>query len=366
MKKKLYDISEKKIKGNRIGIFFGTVSPLHQGHYSEIIRAKRENDGCIVIVSGYTGDRGDNAGMNLTQRGRSAREIFSEDDNISVSYVNEDHIPPMPHGWEPWLDLVMTEVKKLTVNPDASYVWYTGEQEYKDKLSELRPEDEVVLIDRQILPISGTAIRENPLKYWEYILPPFRKYFSKNYLVIGSPSTGKTSLIRDLARRFNAPYTYEAARTYEPLFNVRDNELLVQDLLGMGLAQFEDNRSAIRDSGNQGVVFFDTDISTTEVYTQLYAPEDYETVRQTFEIHAKRQKFEKIFVIPPITDYVDDGFRDMSTADESGRWEMHEAFMAIIEKYGWTEKVVLLDEPSYMGRYEQACEVVQTMLDSHK
>ncbi|QIL46236.1 AAA family ATPase [Vagococcus coleopterorum] len=366
MKNKLHDISEKKIKGDRIGIFFGTVSPLHQGHYSEIVRAKRENDGCVVIVSGYTGDRGENAGMNLTQRGRSTREIFSEDDNVSVSYVNEDHIPAMPHGWEPWLDLVLTEVKKLTVNPNAKYVWYTGEKEYQEKLNELRPQDEVVLVDRQILPISGTAIRENPLKHWNYILPPFRKYFSKNYLVIGSPSTGKTSLIRDLGRRFNAPFTYEAARTYEPLFNVRDNELLVQDLLGMGLAQFELNRSAIREMGNPGLVFFDTDISTTEVYTQMYAAADYESVRQTFEIHAKRQKFEKIFVIPPITEYVDDGFRDMTTANDDERWEMHNAFMAIIKKYGWEDKVVLLDEPSYMGRYNQACDVVCSMLDSHK
>ncbi|MDF0480845.1 AAA family ATPase [Vagococcus sp. PNs007] len=363
MKKQLFDITEKKIKGDKIGIFFGTVSPLHQGHYSEIIRAKRENDGCIVVVSGYTGDRGENAGMNLTQRGRSAREIFSEDNTVSVTYVNEDNIPPMPKGWIPWLELVMSEVKKLTVNPNASYVWYTGELDYKEKLNELRPQDEVVLVDRQLLPISGTAIRENPLKNWDYIMPPFRKYFSKNYLVIGSPSTGKTSLVRDLARRFNAPYTREAARTYEPLFNVRDNELLIQDLLGMGIAQFEDNREAIRSAGNRGVVFFDTDISTTEVYTQLYAPDDYESVRQTFEIYAKRQKFEKIFVIPPITEYVNDGFRDMSTADEEERMAMHDSFMAIIEKYNWSDKVVLLDDPTYMGRYEQACEVVETLLN---
>ena len=35
----------------KIGIAFGEYSPLHQGHMDAIIRAKKENDKCVVFVS---------------------------------------------------------------------------------------------------------------------------------------------------------------------------------------------------------------------------------------------------------------------------------------------------------------------------
>ena len=50
---------QKKLKGNNIGIVFGTFAPLHQGHLDLIMRAKKECDGgCMVIVDGRDGDRG--------------------------------------------------------------------------------------------------------------------------------------------------------------------------------------------------------------------------------------------------------------------------------------------------------------------
>lgn len=49
----------KKLKGKNIGVVFGTFAPLHVGHMSLIHQAKKEQDGVIIIVSGYKGDRGD-------------------------------------------------------------------------------------------------------------------------------------------------------------------------------------------------------------------------------------------------------------------------------------------------------------------
>ena len=43
----------EKLTGKHIGVFFGTFAPAHLGHYQNIIQAKRETDGCLVIVSGY-------------------------------------------------------------------------------------------------------------------------------------------------------------------------------------------------------------------------------------------------------------------------------------------------------------------------
>ena len=44
----------------KIGITFGGYCPMHQGHLDLIMKAKKENDICFIIVCGYDGEeRGD-------------------------------------------------------------------------------------------------------------------------------------------------------------------------------------------------------------------------------------------------------------------------------------------------------------------
>ena len=65
---RLTNLYKEKLKGNQIGVFFLTGAPMHLGHYQNIMQAKKENDGCVVILSGYDGDRGDLIGLPLRKR----------------------------------------------------------------------------------------------------------------------------------------------------------------------------------------------------------------------------------------------------------------------------------------------------------
>ena len=50
----------------KVAICFGGYCPLHQGHMDVIMRAKKENDYCIVIVCGYDNEpRGWEINLNL-------------------------------------------------------------------------------------------------------------------------------------------------------------------------------------------------------------------------------------------------------------------------------------------------------------
>lgn len=355
-----------RLAGKHIGVFFGTFAPAHLGHYQNIIQAKRETDGCLIIVSGYEGDRGDLIGLGVQKRFRYMRDLFAEEENVYVAYLDETNIPRYPDGWTPWLAKVQEIIDSSCSHPVKKISWYVGEQEYADELKE-RTAHGVRLMDRIALPISATEIRERPLAHWNYITRPFRRHFSTNILVMGSASNGKTTLVRDLARSFGAPFTLEYARQYEEESNIRDEELRAHDFHYLASGQFENNRETIQSASNNGLFFSDTDVMVTKVYAEYYlGEEDYQALTPTYDLLIKRQKWDLIFVIPPVTPYVDDSFRDMSYADSDSRWKMHNRFVKEIEDNGLADKMHIVsgevsefDPIGYYSRYQQARRIVK-------
>lgn len=57
-------------------------------------------------------------------------------------------------------------------------------------------------------PLSGTAIRTDPMANWPYIPRCVRPYFVKRVCVFGPESTGKTTLACRLVREVSDPVRY--------------------------------------------------------------------------------------------------------------------------------------------------------------
>lgn len=96
---------QKPLCGKQIGVVFGSFAPLHQGHLDIIMKAKKENDGgCIVIVCGFNGDKGEPL-MPLNRRYRYVREFFADDELVGVYGINDSElgIAKYPNGWNQWL-----------------------------------------------------------------------------------------------------------------------------------------------------------------------------------------------------------------------------------------------------------------------
>lgn len=368
------NLHKNKLDVKTLGIFFGTFAPMHLGHYQNVMQAKKENDGCLLIVSGRKGDRGDLIGLDLTKRFRYIRELFADEENVYVAMLNEDNIPEYPDGWGFWLEEIDDIKAAALVSEPEITTWYVGEEEYQQELEARKPWDMVRLLDRTIMPISATEIRNNPYKNWNYITRPFRRHFSTNILVMGTASGGKSTLVRDIARSFGSPFTEEYARTYEEESNVRDEELVANDFNYLASGQFDNNRKTIMSPSNNGIFIADTDVLVTDVYAQHYLTEkEYEALRPSYEMLMKREKWDLILVIPPVTPYVNDNFRDMSYADGDSRWKMHNMMMQRIKDMGWEHKVALLDaqpedadyydEHRYYARYKQAREVIKNYME---
>lgn len=82
-------------------------------------------------------------------------------------------------------------IQWLGFKPDAVFT----SEEYGDTWAKcLKTTHVMVDRKRENRPISGTMIRKNPYKYWEYMLPVVRAYFVKKICIVGAESTGKTTL----------------------------------------------------------------------------------------------------------------------------------------------------------------------------
>ncbi|WP_288503447.1 nicotinamide-nucleotide adenylyltransferase [uncultured Leuconostoc sp.] len=358
------------LEGDNIGVFFGTLAPMHVGHQAEIYKAAALNDGVVVIASGYTGDRGDQMGLPVEKRFRYLREAFSDESDIKIDYINEDNMPQMPDGWDEWTRTLVATVKRNIVNQDAKITFYTGEPDYKVELEKRLPQTgqfKVSLMDRTVLKISATEIRKDPIANWDYINRVFRRHFTKKVTVMGSASTGKSTLVRRLARTSNSPFSEEYAREYQERSNVSDDELIVKDYIRLIQGQYDANSREINSPANNGLTIFDTDAMVTKVYADMWLDEaDRAQLQPLFDNTISEEQIDLILVIPPVTPYVDDGFRNMSTADEASRWAFHHALMRVIDEYGFMNKVVLLDAKGdsddpygYYARYLQALDAIQ-------
>ena len=61
----------------------------------------------------------------------------------------------------------------------------------------------------------------------------------------------------------------------------------------------------------------------------------------------EQEKPDLVLLIPPITEYVDDGFRAMRWA--SDRYRFHETLVRVIQESPYADRVVTLDNPTLKG-----------------
>ena len=359
---------------------------MHQGHLDLIMRAKKENDICYVVVCGYDNEpRANETGLTLNRRFSLVKQMFKDDEQIIVLQVNDTKLgideSMSESNWDIWLKCVQDQIEKMEdsnrfVAYIDGYTWYVGEESYVKSLEKRKynPDemntfpciDKVVYVDRGINSISATLIRENPIKYWNKIAWAFRPYFSTNILITGTASEGKSTLTRDIATYFGIPYSEEYGRTYMEFYGKSDTDLTINDFQEFLIEQRRDTKSKIESQGNCGVVISDTDNIVTLMYAQAYVEdnnidlteEDYKTL-ETLAWNIKRGiQWDKIFLLPPKNKFVDDGTRYMEQSSMEERTKNYNRLVNLLKRFGWWDKVEIIN-----GDYLENFETVKTYIN---
>ena len=165
-------------------------------------------------------------------------------------------------------------------------------------------------------------------------------------------------MVTRLSKLYDAPIAVEYAREFEESYNVDDDELTAFDYQRLILSKFGQNEQALASSANNGIVFLDTDAMVTKTYVERYLPpEEAAKLDSTFDMVIEQERPDLVLVIPPVTEYVDDGFRAMQWA--SDRYKFHETLMRVLHDSPYADRVVMLDDKTFAERDDHAVRVIR-------
>jgi NadR type nicotinamide-nucleotide adenylyltransferase len=249
------------------GMLLGKFMPPHLGHVYLVEFASRYVDQLTVVVCSLPTEP-----IPGEHRFRWMRELFPFDNVVHLTDLLPQEPSEQPNFWTLW----KTSLERiLPCKPDFVF----ASEEYGWKLAEVLG-GRFVPVDqpRAIVPVSGTAIRTDPMANWDYIPRCVRPYFVRRVCVFGPESTGKTTLASQLAEHFGTAMVPEYART---LLEAQKGQLGVEDMPRIARGQIASEEAQARNA--RRVLICDTDVLTTTIWSETLFGTCDEWVREQAE-----------------------------------------------------------------------------------
>ena len=239
----------------KTGLVIGKFLPPHRGHQCLLDFARAYAGRLTVLVCSLKREPipGELRREWVAEMCPGADVIHSADDNPSEPHEH-------PQFWDIWTATIR---KRLPRGPDVVF----SSESYGNELAR-RLGARHVVVDRvrELVPVSGTAIRQDPVRHWRYLPAPVRPYFIRRVCVMGPESTGKTTLCKRLAAHYGTAWVSEYARGH-----LDDKAAACEpaDLAPIVRGQVAAEDAMARQA-EAGVLFCDTDPLMTAMYAKLY------------------------------------------------------------------------------------------------
>jgi HTH-type transcriptional repressor of NAD biosynthesis genes len=329
------------------GLILGKFLPPHRGHQYLVEFGRHYVGRLTVLVCSLQSEP-----IPGALRQGWMREMFPHVDVVHVTDENPQEPHEHPRFWEIWTETVLRHAPR---KPD---VVFTSEAYGFELARRLGAEHVPVDLARELVPISGTEIRADPLAAWDHLPEPVRAHYVKRVAVVGPESTGKTTLARDLARHYRTVWASEYARGYLESVGadrgLTDPEAVTDlctaaDIERIARGQIASEDALVRQANR--VLFSDTDLATTEIYRDLYFGGCPDWIRAAGE----ERRHDLFLVCAPDVPWVADAQRDLPHRRE----ELFETFVQRLRVRGCAYRVV---RGGWEERFKQARQAVDEML----
>jgi NadR type nicotinamide-nucleotide adenylyltransferase len=190
----------------RHALVLGKFYPPHSGHHYLIRTAAKASERTTVAVLGATIES-----IPLADRVYWLAAEHWADPGVAVLGDVDDHPNDLDDDavWEKHVGIARAVLARRAIrdgDPSAAAVDAVFSSEpYGDELA-ARLGAEHVLVDptRSTHPVSGTAVRVDPIGQWPNLALPTRAGLTARVIVVGAESTGTTTLSEDLAAHYRA------------------------------------------------------------------------------------------------------------------------------------------------------------------
>lgn len=241
---------------HKVGLTLGKFAPFHKGHQLLIETAVNEVDEIIVLIY-------DDPVINIALAARAAwiREIYPK--IVVIEGVNS----PNDTGYTPEI-MKIQEDYVLSVLGNRTISHFYSSEPYGVHMSiALNAINRQVDVSRNIIPISATKIRKNSFENKEFIHPIVYKDLITKVVLLGAPSTGKTTLAEKLAFHFDTQWMPEYGREYWEKHQI-NKRLTLEDLLKIAETHIEREDALVLQSNR--ILFSDTNAITTYLFSLDY------------------------------------------------------------------------------------------------
>ncbi|MFE9932699.1 AAA family ATPase [Streptomyces sp. NPDC005533] len=339
------------------GLVLGKFYPPHAGHHHLVRTAQDQCERLTVLVCAASVESVPLADRVAWMReAHPGAEIVGAVDDVPVDL----HDPAI---WEAHMAVFRSAV------PGRVDAVFTSE-EYGGELAR-RFGAEEVLVDRErtLFPVSGTAVRRDPVGSWEFLGPAVRAALTRRVVVLGAESTGTTTLSRALADHYRrrggvwakTGWVAEYGRAYseqklaqaraaDPAASWADVSFTSEEFPVIARRQDADEERAAR--LGSPVLFCDTDSFATGIWHERYLGGRNPEVER---IAARRRRDLYLLTDHADVPFEDDGLRD---GPQLRPW-MTERFRAELERTGRRFLVVRGDRAA---RLDTAVRAVDELL----
>lgn len=271
------------------GLVLGKFLPYHAGHAHLLRTARATVDELVVLVCSIEREP-----IPGALRYRWVRDAHPD---CRVVHVAEE-VPQAPDDdpdfWPIWVDLITRHAGRV----DRVFT----SESYGDELGRrIGAVHTLVDPERRTVPVSGTVIRTAPLDHWELIPRVVRPYYARRVALLGTESTGKTTLAERLARRFETTWVREYGREYCETRPAMSLTLPDFEAIAWGQATLEDD--AALDANR--LLICDTELHTTATWSDIVL----DTRPSWLTDAARARRYDLLLLLDDDVPWVSDGMR---------------------------------------------------------